>query len=94
MGQNRKRTPRHSLGRAFGGKSRVALPSKLHVDLLGNRQSIIYLDAEIANGALNLGVSKQQLYRPQIAGTTINEGGLGPPPYCSKDFLPTFWRPL
>ena len=50
-----------------------------HVDLLGDGQSIINLDAQIANRAFDLGVTEQQLDGPQIAGAAINQGGLGPP---------------
>lgn len=60
-------------------RAELVCPDKLHVDLLGNCQRIIYLDAEIANGAFDLGVPKQQLYRSQITRTTINKGGLGRP---------------
>jgi hypothetical protein len=49
-----------------------------HVDLLGYGQSIINLDTKIANRALDLGMAEQQLDGPQIAGTAIGYGGLGP----------------
>jgi hypothetical protein len=47
--------------------------------LLGYRQSIINLDTKIANRALDLGMAKEQLDGPQIAGAAIDHGGLGPP---------------
>jgi hypothetical protein len=47
--------------------------------LLGDRQSVINLDTEIANRALDLGVTEQQLDGPQIAGAAIDQGSLGPP---------------
>ena len=50
----------------------------LHVDLLGYGQSIINLDTKIANRALNFRMAEQQLDGPQIAGTAIDQGGLGP----------------
>jgi len=49
-----------------------------HVDLLGYRQSIINLDTKIANRALDLGMAKEQLDCPQIAGAAIDHGGFGP----------------
>ena len=62
-----------------GAEQSRSAPNTSHVNLLSNRKSVIYLDAKIANGALDLSVPKQQLYRSQIAGTTIDEGSLGPP---------------
>jgi hypothetical protein len=50
-----------------------------NVGLLGYRESIIDLDAEIADSALNLGVTKQQLNSPQIASAALDQRGLGPP---------------
>jgi hypothetical protein len=43
-----------------------------HIDLLGYRQSIINLDTKIADRAFNLGMAKQQLDGPQIAGAAID----------------------
>ena len=50
-----------------------------NVGLLGDGQSVIDLDTEIANRALDLGVTEQQLDGPQIAGAAIDQRGLGPP---------------
>lgn len=62
-----------------GAEQSRSAPNTSNVNLLGNRKSVIYLDAKIANGTLDLGVPKQQLDRSQIAGTTIDKGSLGPP---------------
>ena len=50
-----------------------------NVGLLGDGQSVIDLDTEIANRALDLGVTEQQLDGPQIASAAIDQRGLGPP---------------
>ena len=50
-----------------------------NVGLLGDGQSVIDLDTEIANRALDLGVTEQQLDGPQIAGAAIDQRSLGPP---------------
>jgi hypothetical protein len=47
--------------------------------LLCDGQSVIDLDTEIANRALDLGVTEQQLDGPQIADAAIDQRGLGPP---------------
>jgi hypothetical protein len=52
--------------------------SASNVDLFGYRESIINLDTEIADRALDLGMTEQQLDGPQIAGATIDQRGLGP----------------
>ena len=49
-----------------------------NVDLLGYRQSVIDLDTKITKRALDLGMAKQQLDGPQIAGAAIYQRGLGP----------------
>jgi hypothetical protein len=40
-------------------------------DLLGERQGIINFDPEVADGALDLGMSKKQLGRAQIASLAV-----------------------
>jgi len=51
-------------------------PVASHVNLLGYRQSIIDLDAEVANRALDFVVAQQKLDRAQITGTVIDQRGL------------------
>ena len=60
------------VGSPFVGRATRSARLALHVDLLGYSQSIINLDAKIANRALDLGVAKQQLDGPQIAGAAID----------------------
>jgi hypothetical protein len=49
---------------------KVMLPSD--VDLLRELNCVIDLDSEVANGALNLGMSKQELDGAQIAGAAVD----------------------
>ena len=44
----------------------------LQLDLLRDREGVIDLDSEIANGALKLRVPEQQLYGPQVAGLLVD----------------------
>ena len=44
------------------GRAR-ALPTKLDINLFGNRQRIIYIDAKVSDGALDLPVTKKKLNR-------------------------------
>jgi hypothetical protein len=49
----------------------------LEVNLFGNRQGVINLDAKIANGAFELCVTKQNLNGAQISCLPVNQGRLG-----------------
>jgi hypothetical protein len=49
----------------------------LDVDLLGNFDRVIDLDAEIADSALNLRMSEQQLDYSRVACSAIDEHGFG-----------------
>jgi hypothetical protein len=57
----------------------TALPRCSDVNPLGDGERIVDLDAEIPDRAFHLGVAKEQLNRPEIAGTTIDQGCLGSP---------------
>src|SRR6185503_10053700 len=48
----------------------------IRVDLRGDAESVVAIDPEIANGAFQLGMPKQQLNRSQIAGLAIDLGCL------------------
>lgn len=54
----------------------VVLPSD--IDLLGDLDCVIDLDAEVANRALDLGMSKQELDRAQIASAAVDQNRLRP----------------
>lgn len=51
-------------------------PGSSDIHLLSNGKSVVNLDAEITHGALELGVTQQQLDGPKIACTTVDEGRL------------------
>jgi hypothetical protein len=41
-------------------------------------RGIVNLDPEIADGALNLGVTEEQLHRPEVAGPAIDQSSFCP----------------
>jgi len=51
----------------------------LELDLLGHIQSVIYLDPEISDGALQLRMAGEELHCAQVAGLAINLGSLRSP---------------
>jgi hypothetical protein len=55
-----------------GGQSVTALPRCSDVDLLGDRERVIDVDAEVSDRALHLGVAKEQLNRAEVAGSSVN----------------------
>ena len=66
---------------AFGPKRRLRVghtrplcPSISDINLFRYCQGIVHLDAEMSNRAFNLGVAKQELDGPEIAGCTGRSG--------------------
>lgn|GEM_PF-3270053 len=59
------------------GRSTTAPPLGSDVDVLRDFQGVIDLDAEIADRTLDLAMAKQELNGPQVAGSPIDEAGLG-----------------
>ena len=55
---------------------------RLHVDLLSERKRVVDLDAEVSNGALELGVTEQKLHGPQVAGAAVDPRCLGTRSEC------------
>ena len=47
--------------------------------LLRDGERVVHLDPKIADRAFQLGVAQQELNRPKIADTAVNQGDLGPP---------------
>ena len=45
--------------------------------LLRHLQGIVYLDAQVADGALQLGMAQEQLHGAQILGPAVDQRGLG-----------------
>jgi hypothetical protein len=62
-----------------GGQSATALPRYSDVNLLGDREGVIDLDAEVSDRALHLGVPEEQLNRAEVPGSPIDQGRLGSP---------------
>ncbi len=64
-------------GIGVGGGNYLSKPAAscwLDFSLLRNLLRIIYLDAEVANGAFLLGMTKQQLNGPQIVCALVDQG--------------------
>src|SRR3546814_7087 len=60
------------------GQSVSALPQSSDVDLFGYGESVIDLDAQIADSALDLAVTEQELNVSQIACSPVDQGRFGP----------------
>jgi hypothetical protein len=56
-----------------GGQSVTALPRCSDVDLLGDGERVVNLDAEVPDRALHLGVAKEPLNRPELPGPPVNQ---------------------
>jgi len=59
--------------RLGGGKASRLCPGSSDVDLFGYGESVVDLNAEVAHRALDLLVSQQKLYCPQIARAAVDE---------------------
>jgi hypothetical protein len=62
-----------------GSKGRASLlrPQSSDIRLLGKRQCVINFDTEITDGTFNLGVSKENLDRTQIARSFVDQRRFG-----------------
>ena len=74
-----ERSP-HMARRGPNGSGRACLlcPGSSDVNLFRNGEGIIDLDTEVPDSAFDLGVTKQELHGAQIAGTSVDQGCLGP----------------
>jgi hypothetical protein len=54
-----------------------ALPQESDVDLFGNGEGVIDLYTQVADGALNFGMAKQELDGPEVAGPPVDQGRFG-----------------
>ena len=61
------------------GRAGRLCPGTSDVNLLRNGQSVVDLNAEIPNGALDLPMAQQELDRAQISGPAVDERCLGSP---------------
>jgi hypothetical protein len=60
------------------GQSMSALPGNSDINLFCYGQGVIDLDAEVSDGAFDLGVAEQKLHGPQVACAPVDQGGFGP----------------
>jgi hypothetical protein len=58
------------------GRAWQLCPGISDLDFLRDLKCIVDLDAQVANGAFDLGVAEQQLDRSQIPGAPIDQGRL------------------
>ena len=49
----------------------------LNLRALSKGERILYVDAQVANGALNLRVPEQDLHGAQVSRLLVDDGGLG-----------------
>jgi hypothetical protein len=49
----------------------------LHVRALGEGERVLYVDAQVSYGALDLRVAEQDLHSAQVPGLLIGDGRLG-----------------
>jgi hypothetical protein len=72
-------------GRKRLGRACPLCPGISDIHLLGDRQGIVDLDAEVADRALDLRVTEEQLHGAEVAGAAINQGSLSPPQGVSAE---------
>jgi hypothetical protein len=71
---------RQSSGHGRRHVARRGAPRRAHaskLDLLGECEGVLDLDAEVLDGALDLGVTEQQLYCPEVARALVDLSRLG-----------------
>jgi hypothetical protein len=59
------------------GRACPLCPGDSDLDLLRDREGIIDRDAQVSDGAFNLGMAKQKLHGAQVASTSVDEGRFG-----------------
>jgi hypothetical protein len=60
------------------GRACLLCPSDSDINLFGNRERVVDLDAEIAHHAFDLGVAEQELHGSQIPRAPVDQHCLGP----------------
>src|ERR1043166_6759834 len=63
----------------YPGRTFPHCPCRSDINLFGNGEGVVDLNAEVSDGALDLGVAEQELDSPQIACASIDQGCLCPP---------------
>ena len=61
------------------GRACPLCPGISDINLFRYREGIIDLDAEVSDGAFDLGVAEQELHGPQVAGSTVDQRRLCSP---------------
>jgi len=56
-----------------GGRASSALPQFSDINLFGNREGIVYFDAQIPDGAFNLGMTEKKRNGAKIARAAIDQ---------------------
>jgi len=74
------------LNRSELGRARQLCPGISDVNFLSDLDRVIDLDAEIADGALDLGVAEQELNGSKVPGSSVDHGRLGPPERVRAEF--------
>jgi len=68
------------------GRGCPLCPGNSDVYLFGNLKGVVDLYAQIPDSTFNLGMSEEQLNRPQVASSFVNHGGFGPSQgMCAKE---------
>jgi hypothetical protein len=65
-------------GPKWSWRSCLLCPGNSDINLFCYGKGIIDLDAEVPDGAFDLGVPEQELHGAQIAGTPVDQGRLRP----------------
>lgn len=76
--ENMKRWAARVAARRFKGPRQTSIPSS-YFNLLRDLQGIVDFDAEVTDGALELGVAEQKLDGPQVLGPLVDQRRLRPP---------------
>ena len=72
--------------RGVEGQSNGSALMSSDLDLLGYGEGIIDIDAQVSNGALDLGVAEQELNGSKVPGSSVDHGRLGPPERVRAEF--------
>ena len=73
--------------RGSPGRACPLCPSISDLNLLRDRERVVDLDAEISDGAFNLGMTKQELHCSEVAGAPVYQRGLGSPQGMRSEHL-------
>ena len=60
------------------GRACLLCPHDSDINLFGNRERIVHLDAELADRTFDFSVAEQELHGSQIPGAAVDQRCLGP----------------